>query len=149
MQILSNFLGSDHLRVTPDFDTSQLARRISIHTPARGVTGVVYGRNGCHQHFNPHSRTGSDKNSRHSVVLPLQFQSTLPHGERRLHTPVPATVSDFNPHSRTGSDSESKGSDSSGTAISIHTPARGVTITILDNDFSYPISIHTPARGVT
>ena len=55
-------------------------------------------------HFNPHSREGSD---------------TL---ERICH----ATVGDFNPHSREGSDTgvEEK---LEGYAISIHTPAKGVT----------------------
>jgi len=33
--------------------------------------------------------------------------------------------------------------------ISIHTPARGVTMSILNDLKSMVISIHTPARGVT
>ena len=33
--------------------------------------------------------------------------------------------------------------------ISIHTPARGVTVYISSMDRFYIISIHTPARGVT
>ena len=54
----------------------------------------------------------------------------------------------FNPHSRKGSDSSSV-TINIWTIISIHTPARGVTIqlaTVPDNPI---ISIHTPARGVT
>ena len=34
-------------------------------------------------------------------------------------------------------------------SISIHTPARGVTISALEDADHYDISIHTPARGVT
>ena len=33
--------------------------------------------------------------------------------------------------------------------ISIHTPARGVTVPQLGQDAAWSISIHTPARGVT
>jgi len=33
--------------------------------------------------------------------------------------------------------------------ISIHTPARGVTQQVNDQQLRYRISIHTPARGVT
>ena len=33
--------------------------------------------------------------------------------------------------------------------ISIHTPARGVTVDVLSYEDTYTISIHTPARGVT
>ena len=75
---------------------------ISIHTPARGVTkstpGLVHG----FDHFNPHSRKGSDPGTQvcrklpvisiHTpargvtikiifLVLLIRFQSTLPQGE--------------------------------------------------------------------
>ena len=78
------------------------------------------------EHFNPHSRKGSDIRHR--------FSSSAP--------------DDFNPHSRKGSDSGcSRYMDSA--CISIHTPARGVTLfTHLDTSH-LSISIHTPARGVT
>ena len=54
---------------------------ISIHAPARGATG---------------SRIGG--------IMVYQFQSTLPHGERRRGSCSEKRGEDFNPRSRTGSD---------------------------------------------
>ena len=55
----------------------------------------------------------------------------------------------FNPHSRTGSDCIVLYGGYFRKAISIHTPARGVTlVTYIDAELAF-ISIHTPARGVT
>ena len=54
----------------------------------------------------------------------------------------------FNPHSRKGSDlSIAVGCGFYG--ISIHTPARGVTMKHIVVQDIKSISIHTPARGVT
>ena len=77
-------------------------------------------------HFNPHSREGSDKRCKEYY---LQHY-------------------DFNPHSREGSDTgvEEK---LEGYAISIHTPAKGVTSIRIDFGDGTAISIHTPAKGVT
>ena len=61
------------------------------------------------------------------------------------------TVADsfyFNPHSRKGSDF-SKILWRAWHDISIHTPARGVTLPTIQIYFHCSISIHTPARGVT
>ena len=56
--------------------------------------------------------------------------------------------SNFNPHSREGSDADFEATYPLA-VISIHTPAKGVTINEQDEWFSYDISIHTPAKGVT
>ena len=62
---------------------------------------------------------------------------------------VPVQIKkDFNPHSRTGSDNIF-GDALCNTVISIHTPARGVTLHPEDRIVYHDISIHTPARGVT
>ena len=61
----------------------QQADYISIHTPARGVTlrdGIAWV---IVWNFNPHSRTGSDDDGFHELLLVIIY---------------------FNPHSRTGSD---------------------------------------------
>ena len=80
-----------------------LTRKISIHTPAKGVTahfhgcifhilisihtpakGVTLRNNLCSQkfsNFNPHSREGSDQHRLCSVPSLQQFQSTLPRRE--------------------------------------------------------------------
>ena len=58
-----------------------LTRKISIHTPAKGVT---LRNNLCSQkfsNFNPHSREGSDQHRLCSVPSLQQFQSTLPRRE--------------------------------------------------------------------
>ena len=77
-------------------------------------------------HFNPHPRKGSDR-----PVCPGRMP-----------------MADFNPHPRKGSDEAGYTGGQHG-GISIHTPARGVTLSIRPR-FHFPhISIHTPARGVT
>ena len=100
-------------------------------------------------HFNPRSRTGSDVVGCAAFQHVLQFQSTLPHGERRRRLR----------------------SFSARPPISIHAPARGATetwtvqrVTFLfqstlphgERRQSWPsssemvgISIHAPARGAT
>ena len=60
----------------------------------------------------------------------LKFQSTLPHGERPTTRGYLGVVDfNFNPRSRTGSDVR-PGSDSEDYPISIHAPARGATLPI-------------------
>ena len=78
-------------------------------------------------YFNPHSRKGSDG-------YPIRGGISLRY---------------FNPHSRKGSDDFETRRGNYCIVISIHTPARGVTI---DGKYIFAlanISIHTPARGVT
>ena len=57
-------------------------------------------------------------------------------------------VLNFNPHSREGSDKEWIRGNSS-VLISIHTPAKGVTLRVTPSKNKASISIHTPAKGVT
>ena len=76
---------------------------ISIHTPAKGVTFIVAILSP-YVDFNPHSREGSDS------VLAL----------------LVCVCFDFNPHSREGSDFLRQLLPLF-QAISIHTPAKGVT----------------------
>ncbi len=99
---------------------------ISIHTPAQGVTGVQKAHPHRFRHFNPHSRTGSDNSS--SVTS--------------------FSACDFNPHSRTGSDMVILHAIQ-WRLISIHTPAQGVTLQFYLSLPFFKISIHTPAQGVT
>ena len=100
------------------------------------------------------------------------FQSTLPQGEWRKSGGKVSGYDNFNPHSHKGSDFTFCILLNTNFDISIHTPARGVTITcpsfpilaIYFNPHSRKgsdgfsmgsgtdvckISIHTPARGVT
>ena len=57
---------------------------ISIHAPARGATTNAYKEAIKDNNFNPRSREGSDRRYRNWYQPDLQFQSTLPRGER-LH----------------------------------------------------------------
>ena len=57
---------------------------ISIHAPARGATQTITNRLAEQDNFNPRSREGSDKRSHYCPYRVLQFQSTLPRGERLL-----------------------------------------------------------------
>ena len=104
----------------------QLLRRISIPTPARGVT--IFRR----KYF-----------IYHIISIPTPARGvTSPPAQR------PRRYTDFNSHPREGGDrlwNPPKVSD----CISIPTPARGVTRADCRNDCTDRISIPTPARGVT
>ena len=80
----------------------------------------------------------------------MQFQSTLPHGERPFRLrPSPEGPLCFNPRSRTGSDKMRCGFFSASCFVSIHAPARGATCSAYDTDGEDGVSIHAPARGAT
>ena len=85
------------------------------------------GQDSIHRRFNPRARTGRD------VVpdsIPLRigmFQSTRPHGARRVY---------FLYNSRI-------------ITVSIHAPARGATIFQYSRQEWDDVSIHAPARGAT
>ena len=57
---------------------------ISIHAPTRGATQNSKQQNTQSKHFNPRSHKGSDRlcTGRHNGIM--EFQSTLPQGERRI-----------------------------------------------------------------
>ena len=57
-------------------------------------------------------------------------------------------MDNFNPHSREGSD-HCIAYAAFDWEISIHTPAKGVTINAMQTKLLELISIHTPAKGVT
>ena len=100
---------------------------ISIHTPTRGVT--------------PHSMS-------YPAMVPIDFNPHSHKGSDRGTVRGCYPKNNFNPHSHKGSDQPSS-SIQQALSISIHTPARGVTITIDNKLLSGNISIHTPTRGVT
>ena len=79
--------------------------KISIHAPAWGATVLRSCRKRHMGYFNPRSRMGSDNELLNTTQGYLRFQSTLPHGERRM---VIAAAAERN-------------------NISIHAPAWGAT----------------------
>ena len=77
------------------------------------------------------------------------FQSTFPHGERRVWNCQWYRKGCFNPRSRTGNDELIDDVDARITVVSIHVPARGTTLCC---HLTFPpliVSIHVPARGTT
>ena len=79
----------------------------------------------------------------------MEFQSTLPRGERLQVLPSCRTKNTyFNPRSREGSDLQIR-PGCIRTSISIHAPARGATSAAILARLTSTISIHAPARGAT
>ena len=121
---------------------------ISIHAPARGATRQY-----------------------RKMVRPLQFQSTLPQGERRTDGIRGRAEGDFNPRSRKGSDPSTearaitrqhfnprsrKGSDYSTTKSGFHYHKFQSTLPQGERpwleqvtEIYWGISIHASARGAT
>ena len=99
---------------------------ISIHTPTKGVTGFKSGLNELLGDFNPHSHEGSDTMAEYLAVS----------AQISIHTPTKGVTTTL-------------GYQLCAQHISIHTPTKGVTgVSILGVAGSY-ISIHTPTKGVT
>ncbi len=101
---------------------------ISIHAPAWGATVCNMTRYYKQtDNFNPRSRVGSDGGSNMTVDEMLQFQSTLPRGERQHNHLVERMCK----------------------VISIHAPAWGATVIDTGTSEIKTISIHAPAWGAT
>ncbi len=101
-------------------------RRVSIHAPVRGATGVFFMPPTARWGFNPHARAGRD--------LPP------PHPRRQravsIHAPVRGATAD--------------GGQRDGLAcVSIHAPVRGATIQDVHVEPVVRVSIHAPVRGAT
>ena len=58
--------------------------KVSIHAPTRGATKHTFLFHLYPHCFNPRTHTGCDLFSDISIITPIQFQSTHPHGVRRL-----------------------------------------------------------------
>src|SRR6266545_4825369 len=122
---------------------------VSIHAPARGATTENRFGPRTSSCLNPRPRTGSDTAGAVVAVYSEMFQSTPPHGERRLprrrgevcdgvsiHAPArgatrivmssPPFSICFNPRPRTGSDMRVRLLRALD-IVSIHAPARGAT----------------------
>ena len=162
-----------HSRKGSDIHDAQAKAEIgiSIHTPARGVTWLVYTTCCDTVYFNPHSRKGSDTNQNAYYRQQEIFQSTLPQGEWLLCPLKLRYIFYFNPHSRKGSDLITP-QFLQLSAIFQSTLPQGEWQTFLNVDMlvisfqstlpqgewlasfafilnAVIISIHTPARGVT
>ena len=105
------------------------AKGISIHTPAKGVTSTSTPARSKFLNFNPHSREGSDCDAETCTKFESNFNPHSREGSDRW-LPIRASLFlYFNPHSREGSDLTARGIAQL-IAISIHTPAKGVTFLI-------------------
>ena len=125
----------------------------------------------CPGHFNPHPREGGDTTFLPFRLYAFNFNPHPREGGDFLARRSGGYCYYFNPHPREGGDRGQLAKEDV-LAISIHTPAKGVTVNlILQNDFMccnfnpHPreggdlpapsqylhsaISIHTPAKGVT
>ncbi len=100
---------------------------VSIHAPAWGATNgyrTTKRRGRC---FNPRARVGRDLRVTITLASRPVFQSTRPRGARlsRLLSPV------------------------AGARVSIHAPAWGATVLVVQGKDTASVSIHAPAWGAT
>ena len=121
---------------------------ISIHAPARGATVYAIIDTAGNVQFQSTLPQGERLGAIQQYSNIITFQSTLPQGERRSRPSVTAITANFNPRSRKGSDSSGSAADCH-IRISIHAPARGATRLHPHQRPIFQISIHAPARGAT
>jgi len=122
--------------------------RISIHTPVKGVTMVIPFQLRKDVYFNPHTRERCDEREQTGSIMDRYFN---PHTRERcdMFTIISrSNYSHFNPHTRERCD-KLIGNVRVAVLISIHTPVKGVTVSISFLEHSLEISIHTPVKGVT
>ena len=121
--------------------------QISIHAPTRGATRHFFQhqiRNG----ISIHAPTRGATSFSHLLSHLVQFQSTLPQGERLLINTISSYPTYFNPRSHKGSDADGTVRAKT-TKISIHAPTRGATVDSSVVAALCVISIHAPTRGAT
>ena len=78
--------------------------RVSIHAPTRGATSWIMRLRWIIGSFNPRTHTGCDAGLIRPMCLMIWFQSTHPHGVRRVLNGTSPYVSGFNPRTHTGCD---------------------------------------------
>ncbi len=122
-------------------------RKVSIHAPAWGATiGVdLLQAFAVFQSTPPHG--GRRVLSRHPGLV-IQFQSTPPHGGRPQIQEVADFMSCFNPRPRMGGDFQ-EWEDLPLRHVSIHAPAWGATGPARPTFHADYVSIHAPAWGAT
>ena len=147
----SNAHFNPHTREGCDTSKGQrrLMERISIHTPARGVTCQYIHQRGipCHISIHTPARGVTSLLSCYVLLNPIS-----------IHTPARGVTTtdrgelyggeDFNPHTREGCDMLLPDQPRHRERISIHTPARGVTHLSSDSGVSGNIFQSTHPRGV-
>ena len=123
-----------------------------------------------HLNFNPRSHAGSDfqfwvlvqkiefqstlpRGERQLIIITgergLGFQSTLPRGERRRVRLRQDNIYAISIHAPTRGATHGGVGRHLGGFISIHAPTRGATLTVLYYKSRNEISIHAPTRGAT
>ena len=103
---------------------------ISIHAPAWGATSIKLINPYIPGYFNPRSRVGSDDTQRRDLTEHLQFQSTLPRGERPVRGWHPGRAGNkFQSTLPRGERPAGQQGDAGTCIISIHAPAWGATLT--------------------
>ena len=81
--LAENFNPRSHEGSDNKMATLLVPYRISIHAPTRGATLLLAQQLPQGSDFNPRSHEGSDIRTKVILICPVQFQSTLPRGERR------------------------------------------------------------------
>ena len=156
---------------TLQLDLFRRNEHISIHAPAWGATASGKMMTDTAWNFNPRTRMGCDlraaeaegKSLNISIHAPAwgatqgtglartrtSFQSTHPHGVRRIRSRpsgVPTTFQSTHPH---GVRPDTRAMVKIKHEISIHAPAWGATPSAFNVLISSRISIHAPAWGAT
>ena len=98
--------------------------------------------------FNPRTHTGCDTGLRYSDVYNLRFQSTHPHGVRRLSSEVTGKDVSFNPRTHTGCDEIDFIFSTITRSFNPRTHT-GCDLRPSPRTWMRKVSIHAPTRGAT
>ena len=143
---------------------------VSIHAPTRGATFRKYGQSMIPRCFNPRTHTGCDYASPSNCGSPMMFQSTHPHGVRRVNGVYVINIKKFQSTHPHGVRHGVEDAPVMAALVSIHAPTRGATrhFKVIGRSRSFnprthtgcdtgvcpppspiAVSIHAPTRGAT
>ena len=117
---------------------------VSIHAPARGATRSDY-KVALYSLVSIHAPARGATRKEFWSGRGKVFQSTHPHGVRRLHGEISRISGLFQSTHPHGVRHALRSTLRATGSVSIHAPARGAGVTY----FPYVVSIHAPARGAT
>ncbi len=122
---------------------------VSIHAPARRATHLRLSFRTTPTSFNPRPRTEGDSWRESGYSDGTMFQSTPPHGGRRVVGQPVDLVGDVSIHAPARRATQAFGQGDDEDDVSIHAPARRATRDRDSHRRDRGVSIHAPARRAT
>ena len=121
---------------------------VSIHTPTKGVTQIIWHTCSIISCFNPHTHEGCDPSASSILAVEISFNPHTHEGCDTIHTIMMLEATSFNPHTHEGCDITINIQTSIIISFNPHTH-EGCDLRKYLSKLFKDVSIHTPTKGVT